>query len=71
MLSNGTKWRLFLLLLVISGFGGCIRCVTPGIEKGGTLFSEFSSARWTVVLSTFREGKEINFTSKFCQTPLL
>ena len=42
------------------GGGGCIRCVTPGVEKGGTLFSEFSSARWAVVLLTLE--KERKFT---------
>ena len=37
------------------------RFVTPWVEKGGSLFSEFSSAHWTVVLLIFREGKEIYF----------
>lgn len=57
----GPNGAFFYCCLLSLELGGCIRCVTPGVEKGGSLFSEFSSAHWTVVLLTFREGKEIYF----------
>ena len=57
----GPNGAFFCCCLLSLELAGCIRCVTPGVEKGGSLFSEFSSAHWTVVLLTFRGGKEIYF----------